>query len=415
VLTYCHRVVWGTPVRGPILVVVAVVIQAVSNGWLSDQLSGADSLFLSFVAFGASALVFGCVARFRPGRASRGAFRGEQRRLLGLLNVATAVTFLSFYWSLSMVPAPLAVGVESGIGPLALACLRQPAKAPRLPALAVAVVALSLSLAAAARMVSAGQAQGSVAFAAGLGAAALAGVSAATIPVLSFRLGALRVSPVRVNAHRFHLTYGLALVALACCPGAFAQALCGSRALLGAVIAVVGVALPLFVLQVGIQRTQPMTVVLLASAAPGLTYLAAAVAGRQHLDAPALVLINGGLVTAFAGPAVTERLRRPGRARPAPARGPRPDGGEHSPQGRQQFGAVARQRSAAGQGRLQGGDDALALVDQERNAEREEPGADRRAPECVQPRVRDAVVDEPAAARLELKATVRVAADGTVP
>ncbi len=406
------------------LVVVAVVFQAVSNGLLSDRLSGTDSLFLSFVAFGASALVFALVARFRRGRAGKGTFRGEQGRLLGLLNVATAVTFLSFYWSLSLIPAPLAVGVESGIGPLALACLRlrRPAKAPRLGALAVATVALSLSLAAAARMVSAGQAQGSPAFAAGLGAAALAGVSAATIPVLSFRLGALRVSPVQVNAHRFHLTYGLALVALAFCPKASVQALRGPQALLCAAIAVAGVALPLFVLQVGIQRTRPMTVVLLASAAPGLTYLVAAAAGRQHLDAPALALISGGLVTAFVGPAVTERLWCPDRARPAPppARGPGPVGSGQSPGDGQRSGAVARHRTAAGRGRspggfLQGGNDAPALVNQDRNAEGEELGAGRHTPECVQPPVRDAVVDEPAAARLQLEATMRMAADGTVP
>jgi inner membrane transporter RhtA len=406
------------------LVVVAVVLQAVSNGLLSDQLSGTESLFLSFVAFGASALVFGLVARFRRGRASGGTFRGAQGRLLRLLNVATAVTFLSFYWSLSLVPAPLAVGVESGVGPLTLACLRlrRPAKAPGLWALAVAAAALALSLAAAARMVSAGQAQGSPAFAAGLGAAALAGVSAATIPVLSFRLGALGVSPVQVNAHRFHLTYGLALVALVLCPKASVRALLGSQALWCAVIAVAGVALPLFVLQVGIQRTRPMTVVLLASAAPGLTYLVAAVAGRQHLDAPALALINGGLVTAFAGPVVTERLRGPDRARPAPvpARGPRSVGGGPSPGGGQRPGGVARHRAAAGRDRspgglLQGGDDALALGDQDRNAEGEELGAARHAPECGQPRVRDAVADEAAAARLQLEAAVRVAGDGTVP
>jgi inner membrane transporter RhtA len=300
---------------GALPVVVAILMQALSNGLLSDNLSGNESVLLTFSAFSFSAVVFGIVARIRRAGADHeqqeSVFRGERLKLLLLLNLATAVTFLCFYWSLSLVPAALASAVETGIGPLAMACygVRSKERGRRVPQLIIGVLALALAVGVAGRIASVGEAGTLLTFVLGLTAAATAGVSAAGIAVISHRFGRLKVSPVRVTAHRFHLTYVLAPAVLLG-PGEGLGAVPASRIMFIVVVAVAGVSIPLFVLQVGMQRTAPMVVTLLASVVPSLTYLTATLLGDQAFDLPAFVMINGSLAVAFLGPAVLKRGRR---------------------------------------------------------------------------------------------------------
>ncbi|MFC7306032.1 hypothetical protein ACFQVC_17620 [Streptomyces monticola] len=294
---------------GSLLVVAAILMQATSNGLLSENLGGSESVLLSFIAFGASALVFGAVAKVRG---SGGAlFHGRRLRLLLAINAATAITFLGFYWSLSLIPAPLAAAVETGIGPLAMAFLglREAKGARRRAAeFAVGLLTLALALAVAGRLVSAGEVDSLPEFFGGVAVAALAGVMAACIALLSFRFGQLKVSPVQVTAHRFHLTYLLALGVLLSGPGREIGEIDGTRLAFIAVVALAGAALPLFILQIGMQRTSPLVVALLASAVPSLTYLMAALTGEQGFDPIAFVLINGCLAVAFLGPKVISRF-----------------------------------------------------------------------------------------------------------
>lgn len=295
---------------GSPLVIIAITLQALSNGLLSDHLSGAESVLLSFLAFGTSALVFGLVTKFRAGE-DRQPLRGARLRLMLLLNVATAVTFLGFYWSLSVIPAPLASAVETGIGPLAVACfgIRRSGGARRSVETGLGALSLLLALCVGCRMVSNGQIESPALLLGGAGVAAVAGCSAAGIAVLSHRLGRLRVSPVQVTAHRFHLTYLLALAVLLF-GGRPAGGWAGSSVAFIAAVAVLGAALPLFVLQIGMQRTAPLVVTLMASAVPGLTYLMATLVGRQGFDLVTFVLINGSLGVAFLGPVLVRRLRQ---------------------------------------------------------------------------------------------------------
>ena len=293
------------------LVVIAITLQALTNGLLSDHVDSTESLLLSFIAFGTSALVFGVVARVRPDP-GRPAIRGARLRLMLLLNVATAVTFLGFYWSLSVIPAPLAAALETGIGPLAMAGfrVRQSTGLRRVAELGLGTLALLLALSVAVRMGAVGQlgrGHSPAMLPIGAGMAAVAGCSAAAIATISHRLGQLRVSPVQVTAHRFHLTYLLALTALIHSGGP-AAGLTSSRVAFIATLAVLGASLPLFVLQIGMHRTAPLTVTVLASAVPGLTYLTAAVVGHQRFDAVSFALINASLGVAFLGPIVLRRL-----------------------------------------------------------------------------------------------------------
>lgn len=304
-------------VPGAVLVFAAALAQAVSNGLLSRNLSGPESLLFSFLSFGIATLVFLTVAGVRGDGSGRGpGSPAGAFRPLALLNLATAVTFLGFYWSLSLVPAPLAVAVETGVGPLAVTCLRYRSlrAAQRPGALVMGVLALVLALLTAVRMVSDGRPGPLHTQLTGLAVAAVAGTSAATVPILSRRLGALGVSPVRVTAHRFHLTYATALMLLAVEGVPSTTLHNGSRLSFLLLVAALGTALPLFVLQVGMHRTAPLRVALIVSSVPGMTYLTAGAVGRQGFDRIAFVLTSGSLALAYLGPRAAGALKRGRRA-----------------------------------------------------------------------------------------------------
>ena len=114
-------------------------------------------------------------------------------------------------------------------------------------------------------------------------------------------------------AHRYHLTYVVAAAALLARGGPVAG-ITGSQVAFIAVMALAGAALPLFVSQIGMQRTAPLTVAMLASAVPGLTYLAAASAGNQRFDMPSFGLITASIGLAFAAPIYFRRRSRSPRA-----------------------------------------------------------------------------------------------------
>ncbi|MGH3622966.1 MAG: hypothetical protein ACRDQ5_14405 [Sciscionella sp.] len=308
---------------GIALVFVAVLLQALSNGLLSENLGGRESLLFSFLSFGVATVIFLVVSRVRSRR--NGGVADSIRPAVGplaWLNLATAVTFLGFYWSLSLIPAPLAVAVEAGVGPLVLICLRYRSLgfAQRRGQTMIGVLALVLAVSAAARVVSGGE-FGSVHVALlGFAIAALAGISAATVPLLSVRLAGLNASPARVTAHRFHLTYTLAFAILLI--GGFPADTVhnASRMVFLVVVAAFGTALPLFILQVGMQQTAPLMVALAVSSLPSLTYLSASVLGRQSFDRLTFVLVSGSLVLAFIGPFLIRALdqRRSVAVAPSP-------------------------------------------------------------------------------------------------
>jgi inner membrane transporter RhtA len=293
----------GGIVNGSVLVIAAIVAQAVTNGVLSGHLDGSGSLLLSFTAFGISALAAGIVDRHRRTGRARRPLRGERLCAMALLNGATAVAFLGFYTALTLAPAPLAAAIETGIGPLAIGLgtlrHRETTSARRI---LIGALTLLLALGAALCSAATGPSHSAAHLTAGLALAAIAGSAAAGIAVLSHRLGKLGVSPVTVTAHRFHLTYLLALGLLLLNPSTALRSIASANGAFIALLAVFGVALPLFVLQIGMQRTPPIVVTLLASAVPGMTYLTAVCARSQGFDPLAFFLINGSLVLAFAGP-----------------------------------------------------------------------------------------------------------------
>jgi drug/metabolite transporter (DMT)-like permease len=292
-----------------VLIGVAVMLQAGSSGFLSGRLDGAQSLLFSTIAFALATLVFTVIDRARRGRGRGPGVLRAHGRLMVAANVLTAVTFIGFYLSLVYVPAALAVSIETAIGPLVIAVAA--GRAARTGDHLVGWALIACSGALAWRL--SGDAAGAIpvgTLATGVGLALLAGVGAAGLALLSKRLGGLAVDPVTVTANRFHLTYLSALVLLALDPPAVAQV--GSLVPLLVLVGVVAVVVPLYLLQVGLQRAEPLSAMTLITTMPGLTYLAQVLFGAAFDPwALALTVVITVIAVGYA--------RVPRRVAPVPA------------------------------------------------------------------------------------------------
>ncbi|THV41393.1 hypothetical protein [Glycomyces buryatensis] len=307
---------------GVVLIVAAVVLQASGNGFLTGNIGGTESMLLSFCAFASCAVVCNVITGVR--RSTRPeSLRRDTRRLLVYLNVSTAVAFLGLYWSYSLIPAPLASAIGIGMAPLVVSCIGF-AKGQRrhvVVELCVGSVALLFVMAVTSRSLSIGQIAFDRSFVLGTGVAFIAGGLFATIPLLSYRLGRERISPVFVMAHRFHLTWMAALAILLLRPAELVEIVAAGRLGFIAAVAVAGIALPLYLLQIGMQRTAPLFMTLLYSIQPSLTYIAAVAVSPLKFDLLTFVFINASLATAFGGPLLITRLRQRGRDDHDPSEG----------------------------------------------------------------------------------------------
>ncbi|MEU1936874.1 hypothetical protein ACH49O_29420 [Streptomyces coeruleorubidus] len=259
----------------PIVCIAAsVLLQAGVFGYISGRLDATASLTLSCTGFGVAAVLFNAALLVRRARRGPAAASPKATGLLALMNVVTAVTFLGFYASLSWVPSALATGVETAIGPAVLALLGLAGYGRRATrqGWAAAAVLLLLGLGIAWSFTGTGGIQPSAGTALGLALVVGAGTGAAVLALISAELGRRGIDPVYVTAHRFHLTY--------LCGGALLVAVGGpSRRWVAEptdvlLLGVLAVAVPLFLLQAGLQRADPMVAMVLLTTLPGATYLA---------------------------------------------------------------------------------------------------------------------------------------------
>lgn len=285
--------------RPLLLILAAVVMQAVVQGFMTEDVSPSDSLVFSAMAFAAAAAVFGGVDRVR--RSEPVPVTRVVRVSVVWMNLATAATFLSFYVSISLIPASTTSSIESALGPMALMVIawvvsrRREWSGAAEPTLILVMMVLGLALAHRTWQLSdpiAGSAQA----VAGLALAAVAAIGMAAVVLLSKSIGNNGISAVWVTAHRFHLTYVLA--ASAWIVGGTRLPDLGELTRLF-VFGVVGVVIPLFLLQVGVQRAAPLPAIAVIALLPGLTWLVQLAAGHTP-DIVSLALIVGVVLVSVA-------------------------------------------------------------------------------------------------------------------
>jgi drug/metabolite transporter (DMT)-like permease len=257
-----------------LLVLGAIALQSAVHGLMSGRIAPQESLLFDTVAFGLCTAIF--VLLRRPGRLDRGSVV-----LMAWMNVLTAITFIGFYASLTLIPAATTAALETAVGPIAVAATvaRSPARW---------VFAGTLGILATLLAMRSGIGDGWTAVT-GSALAVLAGIAMAGLTVLSRRLGDRQVSPVTVTAHRFHLTY---LVAATLWLATDAPLPPPGRIATLAGYGVIAVIVPLFLLQAGLQRTEPLTAMVIIVTAPSITYLVQVATGTPY-DTTTFALILG--------------------------------------------------------------------------------------------------------------------------
>lgn len=269
-----------------LLVLGAVAMQSSAQGLLSGRMNATESLLFNVMGFGLCTLVYLGVLRLR-GRRRR--LSPPERRLMLWLNALSAITFIGFYASLTLVPASTTSALTTAVSPAVVGVTMLVTRQVVLSATkwvfagALCVVGGLLAV----WSWDTGGADSAAGGIAGIALAVCAGWGMATITVVSRRLGELGVCPLLVTAHRFHLTYGVSAV-LWLLTGAVVPA--GGQLLSLAGYSVAAAVLPLFLLQVGVQRADPLAAMMIIVTGPSIVYLVQVATGSPF-DAVTLTLI----------------------------------------------------------------------------------------------------------------------------
>lgn len=251
--------------RGMILL--AVLLQAIGKVMYGTWLADVPSPLFVLVSFALTATVFLALSRQGMGERAWGP--------LLLLNASTALTFLSFFYALKLIEPAIVGAVEIGIGPILAVGLSLLLTGER-PSMLRVVVCLGVLAGCAILGGAALQGSGFASFGRnawlGLSASVAAGIGAVLITMASKTLLNRGWKFGAVLAHRFYLILPLSLVMTL---GTDMVALEWSSTLAATllVVSVVGVLAPLYLLQVGIGRCDPYTVMVTMAALPVLTFI----------------------------------------------------------------------------------------------------------------------------------------------
>jgi drug/metabolite transporter (DMT)-like permease len=248
------------------------VMQGVSAVYLSFFLQRADFFVVLFSVFAVIAIVFNAILVWNGG------FRNRIDRAwlgpLALLNVTTAASWASFFYAVKHIEPALSSSFINAILPLATICAgyvlaQRSTLKPAELAVACALLFSMLLTGWVAFVGRSGMSGTPIDYAIGLGMSAICGIAMSVTNVVSKKLNNLGVTPEQIMAYRFLL--------LALGGGALAS----QRELVAAVsadwlpilfVAVVGNLLPIYALQLGIQRLKPVAVAFLIGLAPILVF-----------------------------------------------------------------------------------------------------------------------------------------------
>jgi drug/metabolite transporter (DMT)-like permease len=293
--------------RGLALLLPYPVLSAVVDVYTGRSEHALDPGVVAAVAFTVTVLIFAVPAKTKSPK--------PQPRDIAALNVTTALTWIALLYALKFLEPAVVNAVSLAVGPaitvLAGPLLRRGSAVLSAEAgVAAAVLAMIAVLCwgSAAGLTSVGHI-GLGRGLAGLAMTLASGLGSAGTFIYAKRLSEAGVSPATVLSSRFWLTAAASWVIAA----ASHLPRLGASLLPGLVVAVVGVAVPAYLLQLGVRYTEPITVSLLDNLAPILTYLLQLLNGRLR---PSAFSLSGILViTCLIGAGVTARARHDARAR----------------------------------------------------------------------------------------------------
>ncbi len=262
-----------TTITGIACVLLFNVLQGASAVYLSSFLQRADFFVVLFSVFAVIALFFNAVLAWNGGlrrRIGRSAWG-----VLAVLNLTTAVSWGSFFFAVKHIEPALSSSFINAILPLVtigvdyLLARRKAVEPAELAVACALFVAMSFTAVVALGGHS-GMAGTPLGYAIGLGMSAICGIAMSVTNVASKKLNDAGVSPEQIMAFRFLLL-------------ALASGLVASQRGLGTAIsdhwmpilfvAVAGNLIPIYALQLGIQRLKPLAVAFLIGLAPVVIFV----------------------------------------------------------------------------------------------------------------------------------------------
>ena len=299
----------GRLARGWLPLLAFALLSAAVDVYAGNRLQALSPLAVAAISFTLTAAFFlGGEGLRRRGPSPLRTRAGD----VAVLNVSTAATWLSLLYALKLLEPAVVNVVGLALGPLLTVLL-----APLLRrggSILRAEVAVSAGICACIVLLAwesiAGRsgighpAAGQVDL--GLALTLVCGVASTVNVIYSKRLSDAGHRPEEVLAVRFFLIIAVSWALLAAGgPARIAEAL-----LPGAVIAVIGVALPMYLLQLGIRYTEPITASLLTTLSPPFAFLLQLPDRRLHPSALTLIGIAG--ITALVAVGVLARGRLEG-------------------------------------------------------------------------------------------------------
>ncbi|WP_018681657.1 DMT family transporter [Actinokineospora enzanensis] len=299
--------------RGLVPLLGYAVLTAAMDVYAGNQFESVSPAGIAAVSFTLTMLFFLAV----QGRRVRSAGPGElhaHRRDLVAINITTAVTWLATLYALAYLEPAIVNVLGLALGPV-IAVLAGPLlrKDSRVLGVEVAVSIGICGLLAGLVWVSfsgrSGLAGITVSDAViGLVLTVACAVGSSVNIIYMKRLSDAGCAPGTVLATRFFLMSALAWVLF----GLERHPDLGAALLPGVVVAVIGVATPIYVLQIGIKHTEPITTSLVIALSPLMAFTMQLADGRLRFSAFTLVGIIGVVVLVAVGALVRDRAdRRP--------------------------------------------------------------------------------------------------------
>ena len=275
-------------------ILIAILLQSVTHGLMSDRLNQVDSLLFSTLAFLLTTIIFISIDYIRRQKNYRLGIKEisliHHISMIIILNLLTALTFIGFYIAISLIPASTASTIEVAVGPLSVIfisiLIRSEVKKARDWFFAIILFFLS-GLLTIIEFFKVGFHE-ILSLLLGVSLSFIAGVGASGIAILSKYFGEQNISAITVTAHRFHLTYILSLFFL------MFQTTINidfSEVLVLMVFAFTAVVAPLYFLQFGLQKIDSLLAIILVGTLPNFTYLAQVFFGHSF-DIIVFFIIN---------------------------------------------------------------------------------------------------------------------------
>jgi len=298
---------------GIFFVLLFVMLSAVNGVYMSAFLMKIDVFVILSCVFFLIALFFNIFTYITRDRANHG-FARDVRLYLGLSNITTAANWISFYFAIKHIEPAISATLINSILPLVTIFIAGKMLDKNKINLGELLTSLALLTAMLVTIwvVFSGKsgraALNSTSYLIGISMSLFCGISMALNTVVAKKLNSLKVSPSTIMSHRFYL---LILIAILNVDHATFIGGVANHYQIIVLFTIIGNLIPLFSLQLGIKRLNPVTVSFINTLGPITHFLIQILSGLYAFSAQTLSAILVTTIVIFAGVFYSSRQNGP--------------------------------------------------------------------------------------------------------